>query len=203
MEPEKPGTRFPPVDAYGNPVAQRLFEARTVVISGEIDQELAARVIAHLTALAAASDEPITMVINSQGGHVESGDTIHDFVRFITPQVRMLGTGWVASAAALIYVAAPIEDRFCLPNTRFLLHQPAGGVSGRERDIAIEAEQIVRMRERVNRIFARETGQPLEKIERDTDRNFWLSAEEAVSYGLVGRIVSNAREMVDPVGTAR
>ena len=196
MEPDQPTPPgFPPVEPYRDPVAQRLFEARTVIISGEINQELAARVMAHLTAMARASDEPITIVINSQGGHVESGDTIHDFVRFITPRVRMLGTGWVASAAALIYVAAPREDRYCLPNTRFLLHQPAGGVSGPERDIAIEAEQIIRMRDRVNRIFARETGQPIEKIREDTDRNFWLTAEEAVAYGLVGRVVQKAEEM--------
>ena len=195
MEPDEQDREFPAVEPYRDPVAERLFQSRTVIISGEINQELAARVIAHLTALSAASDEPITLIINSQGGHVESGDTIHDFVRFIKPRVKMLGTGWVASAAALIFVAAPREDRYCLPNTRFLLHQPAGGVSGRERDIAIEAEQIIRMRDRVNRIFARETGQPLERIAQDTDRNFWLTAEEAVEYGLVGKVVQGAGEM--------
>ncbi len=195
MEPDEQDREFPAVEPYRDPVTERLFQSRTVIISGEINQELAARVIAHLTALSAASDEPITLIINSQGGHVESGDTIHDFVRFIKPRVKMLGTGWVASAAALIYVAAPREDRYCLPNTRFLLHQPAGGVSGRERDIAIEAEQIIRMRDRVNRIFARETGQPLERIAQDTDRNFWLTAEEAVEYGLVGKVVQGAGEM--------
>ncbi len=195
MGPEPEKREFPPTQPYRDPVAERLFQSRTVIISGEINQDLASRVIAHLTALSAASDDPITLVINSQGGHVESGDTMHDFVRFITPRVRMLGTGWVASAAALIYVASPREDRFCLPNTRFLLHQPAGGVSGPERDIAIEADQIVRMRDRVNRIFARETGQPLEKIQADTDRNFWLTAEEAVDYGLVGKVVQSAAEM--------
>jgi ATP-dependent Clp protease protease subunit len=179
-------------------VAQRLLDARTVVVSGEIDQDLAGRVIAQLTALAALSDDPVTLVINSQGGHVESGDTIHDYVRFIEPPVRMLGTGWVASAGALIYVAAPVERRFCLPNTRFLLHQPAGGVRGTTSDIAIEAEQILQMRARLNRIFARQTGQPverIERIERDTHRNFWLSAGEAVAYGLVGAVVEHAREM--------
>jgi ATP-dependent Clp protease protease subunit len=107
----------------------------------------------------------------------------------------MLGTGWVASAGALIYVAVPVEDRYCLPNTRFLLHQPAGGVRGVTSDIAIEAEQIVRMRARVNRIFARQTGQTVEKIAADTDRNFWLSAEAAVAYGLVGRVIERAGEM--------
>lgn len=195
MEPEEPQRVAPERYALQEVVAQRLLDARTIVVSGEINQELAGRVIAQLTALAALSSDPITLVINSQGGHVESGDTIHDYVRFIEPPVRMLGTGWVASAGALIYVAAPVERRFCLPNTRFLLHQPAGGVRGSTSDIAIEAEQILQMRDRINRIFARETGQTVARIERDTNRNFWLSAEEAVAYGIVGRIVERAGEI--------
>lgn len=197
MEPEAPDTppAAPARFALEEAVAQRLLDARTVVISSEINQALAARVIAQLTALAALSSDPITLILNSQGGHVESGDTIHDYVRFIEPPVRMLGTGWVASAGALIYVAAPVERRFCLPNTRFLLHQPSGGVRGQTSDIAIEAEQIIQMRERLNRIFARQTGQSAERIEADTRRNFWLSAEKAVEYGLVGRIVERAAEL--------
>ncbi len=198
MEPEEPRpVLVPERTSVQEVIAQRLLDARTVVVSGEIDQDLAGRIIAQLTALAAISTDPITVVINSQGGHVESGDTIHDYVRFIEPPVRMLGTGWVASAGALIYVAAPVERRFCLPNTRFLLHQPAGGVRGSSSDIAIEAEQILRMRDRINRIFARETGQPVARIAEDTHRNFWLSAEEAVEYGLVGRIVERASEIRD------
>ncbi len=177
-----------------HPLAERLFAARTIVLSGPITQERAERVTAQLFGLAAESDADIALVLNSQGGHVESGDTIHDVIRFIAPRVRILGTGWVASAGALIYVAVPRADRYCLPNTRFLLHQPAGGVRGSGSDIAIEAEQIVAMRERLNRIFARQTGQPLEKIQEDTNRNFWMSAPEAVAYGLVGRIVESADE---------
>ena len=180
---------------YSRRVDDALFDARTVVISGGIDQDLAATVMMRLTALAAASDDDITVVVNSPGGHVESGDTIHDFVRFVRPNVRMLGTGWVASAGALIYVAVPVEDRFCLPNTRFLLHEPSGGVRGPGSDIQIEAEQILRMRERLTRIFARQTGQSVERIREDTRRNFWLDAEAAVDYGLVGRIVQSADEM--------
>ena len=126
---------------------------------------------------------------------MESGDTIHDVIRFVKPRVRMIGTGWVASAGALIYVAAPLEDRYALPNTRFLLHQPAGGAGGTAADIDIEAREIIKMRERINRIFARETGQSLEKIEQDTHRNFWLSAEAAKEYGLVGRIINSIDEM--------
>jgi ATP-dependent Clp protease protease subunit len=178
-----------------DPVSERLFRARTIIISGEINQQLAARVTGQLLAMAADSDDPITIFINSQGGHIESGDTIHDMVRFIKPRVRMIGTGWVASAGALIYVAVPREDRFCLPNTRFLLHQPAGGVGGSAADIDIEAREILRIRDRVNRIIARQTGQPLERIEEDTRRNFWLDAAAAVEYGLVGRIIETVDEL--------
>jgi ATP-dependent Clp protease, protease subunit len=176
-------------------VAERLLRARTVVISGEITQKLAASVSGQLLALAAESEADITIFINSQGGHVEAGDTVHDLVRFIRPRVRMIGTGWVASAGALIYVAAPREQRFCLPNTRFLLHQPAGGAGGTASDIDIEAREILRMRDRLNRIFARETGQPLERIEEDTHRNFWLGAEAALRYGLVGRLIERATDL--------
>ncbi|MBA2243967.1 MAG: ATP-dependent Clp protease proteolytic subunit [Gemmatimonadetes bacterium] len=178
-----------------DPVRERLFKSRTLIISGEVNQRLAANVIAQLVALASESDEPITMFVNSQGGHVESGDTIHDVIRFIKPRVRMLGTGWVASAGALIYIAVPREDRFCLPNTRFLLHQPAGGVGGTAADIDIEAKEILKMRDRINRLFARQTGQPLERIEEDTRRNFWLDAEAAREYGLVGQIVHSADDL--------
>ena len=184
----------PPAPAY-DPVTERLLRARTIIISGEITQRLASTVSSQLLALAAESDADITMFINSQGGHVEAGDTIHDLIRFIRPKTRMIGTGWVASAGALIYVAAPRERRFCLPNTRFLLHQPAGGAGGSASDIDIEAREILRMRDRLNRIFSRETGQPLERIEEDTHRNFWLGAEAARRYGLVGRIIERATDL--------
>jgi ATP-dependent Clp protease protease subunit len=116
-------------------------------------------------------------------------------IRFVSPPVRMIGTGWVASAGALIFVAVPREQRYCLPNTRFLLHQPAGGMGGTASDIAIEAKEIVKMRERLNLIFARETGQSVERIVDDTHRNFWLSAEDAKGYGLVGSIVAKEDEL--------
>lgn len=178
-----------------DPISERLLRARTIIISGEITQQLAAGVSAQLVALAAESEAEITVFVNSQGGHVEAGDTIHDLVRFIRAPVRMIGTGWVASAGALIYVSVPRERRFCLPNTRFLLHQPAGGAGGTASDIDIEAREILRMRDRLNRIFARATGQPLERIEEDTHRNFWLDAEAAIRYGLVGRIVERASDL--------
>ena len=175
--------------------AKQLYESRTILIMGEISSMVAERVTSQLLTLSAQSSDPIRLFIHSQGGHVEAGDTIHDLLRFIRPRIRMIGTGWVASAGALIYVAAPREQRFCLPNTRFLLHQPAGGAGGTASDIDIEAREILRMRDRLNRIFARETGQPLERIEEETHRNLWLSAEAAVRYGLVGRIISEASEL--------
>ena len=176
-------------------VRDRLFKARTLIISGEINQRLVSHVMGQLLAMADDSDEPINIVINSQGGHVESGDTIHDVIRFIKPRVRMIGTGWVASAGALIFVSVPREDRFALPNTRFLLHQPAGGTRGMAADVEIEAREILRMRERINKIFAQQTGQPFERIETDTHRNFWLDATQAKEYGLVGKIVASVSDL--------
>lgn len=175
--------------------AEALFSARTVLVFGEVDTALARSVTAQLLALAARGDGPIRVVVNSQGGHVESGDTIHDVIRAIGPAVTMIGTGWVASAGALIFAAAPRERRFALPNTRFLLHQPLGGVGGRATDVEIEALQIVRMRERLNRVFAAATGQTYERIVADTERNFWMSAREACEYGLVHRIIERLSEV--------
>jgi ATP-dependent Clp protease, protease subunit len=184
----------PSVATY-DPITERMLRARTIIISGEITQKVAGSVSGQLLALAAESESDITVFINSQGGHVEAGDTIHDLMRFIRPRIRVIGTGWVASAGALIYVAVPREQRFCLPNTRFLLHQPSGGSGGTASDIDIEAREILRMRDRLNRIFSRETGQPLERIEEDTHRNFWLSAEAAMRYGLVGRIIERVSDL--------
>lgn len=177
-----------------SPVESRLFEARTVLVFGEITMALAEQVSAQLLALASANDRPIRVLINSPGGHVESGDTIFDVLRFIEPEVTVLGTGWVASAGALIYCAVPRERRLSLPNTRFMLHQPSGGAGGPASDIEIEAQQILAIRARLNRIFAEATGQTVDKVSRDTDRNHWLSATDAQSYGLVGRIVERASE---------
>ncbi len=176
-------------------VDQKLLDTRTILIYGAIDQKLAMDVSRKLLVLAADSDDDIKIFINSQGGHVESGDTIFDMIRFVKPQVKIIGTGWVASAGALIFVAADKKNRFCLPNTRFLLHQPSGGVMGQATDIGIEAKEIVKMRKRLNRIFADATGQPLERIEKQTDRNFWMTAKEAIEYGLVKKVITSATEI--------
>jgi len=177
------------------PVQNALFKSRTVLVFGEIDMRLAERVTAQLTALAAESDEPIRMIINSPGGHVESGDTVHDMIRFCGPPVKVVGTGWVASAGAHIFLGAKKENRLCMPNTRFLLHQPAGGARGQASDIEIEAQEILKMRDRVNRMIAEETGQSIERINQDTRRNFWMNAKEAIEYGLVSRIVKSVAEV--------
>jgi ATP-dependent Clp protease protease subunit len=176
-------------------VEKALFNARVVMLTGEVNDGVARRVTERLFALASDNANPITFVISSPGGHVESGDMIHDVIKFINAPVRMLGTGWVASAGALIYCAAQRENRFCLPNTRFLLHEPRGGIGGMASDVEIQAREVLRMRERLNRIFADATGQPLDKIKRDTDRDYWMQAEEAKAYGLVGKIVKSANEV--------
>ena len=171
-------------------IPQALFKSRTVLIFGEVDMKMAERVTANLLALAA--DDPnkdIKVVLHSPGGHVESGDTIHDMIKALRPRIRMIGTGWVASAGTHIYLGADKANRFCLPNTRFMVHQPAGGIRGTASDIEIEAEEILKMQERINRTIADETGQPIEKVRQDTDRNFWMSAEEAKAYGIVGRVI--------------
>ena len=177
------------------PVTNALFKSRTVLIFGDVDMKMAERVSAQLLALAQEGGGDIRVIVNSPGGHVESGDTIHDMIRFVGPRVKMIGTGWVASAGAHIFLGAAKENRFCLPFTRFLLHQPLGGVRGQASDISIEAEEIIKMRERLIREIATETGQPLDKVVQDTERNYWLSAEDAKAYGLVGKIISRMDEL--------
>jgi ATP-dependent Clp protease protease subunit len=187
---------FPPGGPLLSPkITERLFEARTILIFGEVTSRLAQQVSAQLLAMASSSDEEITVFIHSEGGHVESGDTLHDMIRFVKPRVKMVGTGWVASAGTHIYVAVPREDRFCLPNTRFLIHQPQGGIGGQAADIRIEAEEMLKTRERLNQTLAAATGQPLERVTKDTERNHWMSPEEARDYGIVGTIISSIQEL--------
>ena len=173
-----------------------LFESRTILLTGEINDKQARSVCAQLLAYSAVSDKPILLVLSSPGGHVESGDMIHDMIKFVRAPVKILGTGWCASAGALIYAAGKKENRFALPNTRFLLHEPRGGVGGQASDVEIQAREIIRMRERLNNIFAVATGQPLERVKKDTDRDYWMSAEQALEYGLVGKIVTSHAEIV-------
>ena len=178
-----------------NLLESALISNRTITLFGEINQEVARKTAEKLLALSFESDEPITMYIGSPGGHVESGDTIFDMIRYIKPQVRTVGTGWVGSIATHIYLAPDKENRFALPNTRFLIHQPHGGFGGDASDIEIHAREIVKTRERINGVIAAQTGQSLDKVAEDTQRDYWMSAEESVDYGLVGKIVSNIDDL--------
>jgi ATP-dependent Clp protease protease subunit len=192
MESTPPAGLTDPRSAF---LEEKAFKSRTVLIFGTITDASAAEAARRLIALDADSSEPIDVIVSSPGGHLESGDTIHDLVRFIRAPVRMIGSGWVGSAATNVYLAAPRERRFCLPNTRFLIHQPSGGIGGSASDIAIQAQEIVRARQRIAELIARETGKPLATVLSDIERDHWLSAEEAIDYGLVGRIIHDRAEL--------
>lgn len=182
-------------EAASSQLEKALFESRTILLTGEINDKAARAVCAQLLGYSAVNDKPILLVLSSPGGHVESGDMIHDMIKFVQAPVKILGTGWVASAGALIYSAAKKENRYSLPNTRYLLHEPRGGVGGQATDVEIQAREIIKMRERLNRIFAEATGKSLEQIKKDTDRDFWMSAQEAMDYGLVGKIIQHRNEV--------
>ena len=170
---------------------EKLFKSRSISIFGQINEKIARSTAEKLLALSAESDEPITIFISSPGGHVESGDVIYDIIKFIKPEVKVVGTGWVASAATNIFLAAKKENRFSLPNTRYLVHQPSGGSRGDATDIAIQAEEILKTKARINKIISEETGRPLEQVEKDTDRDYWMSVKEAIEYGIVGKQITS------------
>ena len=192
QEDDSPATR---TSARSGFMDEKLFKSRAITLFGSIDDKLARSVTERLLALASDGDDPIRLYISSPGGHVESGDVIYDMIKFIQPEVKVVGTGWVASAATTIYHAAEKKNRFSLPNTRFLVHQPLGGARGDATDIAIQAEQIVKMRARINQLIANETGQPLDRVAQDTDRDYWMTVEEAVEYGIVGKVISSVSEI--------
>ena len=171
------------------------FQSRFVLVFGEIDDKMAMATCRRLLALAEQSADPITMLVSSPGGHVESGDAIFDMIRFVRAPVTTVGSGWVASAGCHVFLAPPKERRVCRPNTRFMIHQPAGGAGGQATDIAIQAREIVKARERIAAVISRETGQPLERVLSDIERDRWMSAEEAIEYGLVGRVIERQAEL--------
>ncbi|WP_338884862.1 ATP-dependent Clp protease proteolytic subunit [Xenorhabdus sp. TH1] len=173
----------------------QLIKSRSIIIAGEINQALAENIMTQLIILQEISDDPIKIFINSQGGHVEAGDTLHDMIKFIKPKVMMIGTGWVASAGITIFLAANKENRYSLPNTRFMIHQPLGGVQGRASDIEIEAKEIIKIRNRINRLISKATNQSLDKVAKDTDQNYWMEPEEARDYGIVGQIIHHWDEL--------
>lgn len=174
---------------------EKAFESRFVFIIGNINDAMAKDTARRLIALATESAKPINVLVSSPGGHVESGDVIHDIIKFIRAPVNMIGSGWVASAGAHIFLAAPKERRVCLPNTRFLIHQPSGGMGGSASDVEIQVKEIVRMRERIAAVIARETGQTLERVLLDIDRDFWMNPEEAIEYGLLSRVIQSYTDL--------
>ncbi|HOF39754.1 MAG TPA: ATP-dependent Clp protease proteolytic subunit [Candidatus Hydrogenedentes bacterium] len=176
-----------PVEA----LAARLLKTRTILISGSVDEELAERVITELLILDGESHDPIRVFITSPGGHVDAGLAIHDVMRFVKSELIAIGAGWVASIAVPILFGAPKKNRLALPHTRFLLHQPSGGAAGQMKDIRIEAQEIMKIRKRLNEMIAQETGQSYEKVYEDSDRNFWMSAEEALEYGVIARVIES------------
>ncbi len=174
---------------------ERILKTRNILLSGEINKTLAERVIRQLILLEAESEEQIRVFIDSPGGDADAGYAIFDMMRFVKPPVLTIGMGLVASAGAIILLAAPKERRLGLPNSHYLIHQPLSGMRGVATEIEIHARELDRLRKRINKLIADETGQPLEKVEKDTDRDYWMGAEEAQSYGLIARIVSRREEL--------
>jgi ATP-dependent Clp protease protease subunit len=168
---------------------QKMMRTRSILLSGEINKELAERVVRQLILLEDAGSEPIRVFIDSPGGDADAGYAIFDMLRFVEPTVYTIGMGLVASAGALILLAAPKERRLALPNSHYLIHQPLSGMRGVATDIEIHAREIERMRARINQLISEETGQDISKVEKDTDRDFWMNAEEAQGYGLISSIV--------------
>jgi len=178
-----------------DPLIAKMLKTRTILLSGEIDKELAERTIRQLLLLEDMGDDPIRIFIDSPGGDADAGYAIFDMIRFIKPPVWTIGMGLVASAASIILIAAPRERRVGLPNSHYLIHQPLSGIRGVATDIEIHARELDKLRERINRLIALETGVSFEQVEKDTDRDFWMNAEEAVKYGLVSRVVERRADL--------
>ena len=178
-----------------DPLAGRMLKTRTILLSGTINKVLAEKTIRQLLLLEDMSDDPVRVFIDSPGGDADAGYAIFDMLRFIKPDVWTIGMGLVASAAAIIQLAAPKERRVGLPNSHYLIHQPLSGIRGVATDIEIHAKELEKLREKINRLIADETGVPHEQVEKDTDRDYWMNADEAVSYGLISRIITSRNEM--------
>ncbi|MBN2735617.1 MAG: ATP-dependent Clp protease proteolytic subunit [Spirochaetales bacterium] len=179
-----------------DPIFLKLLKTRTIILSGQVDKPLAEKVIKQLLLLEADADDPIKVFIDSPGGDADAGYAIFDMIRFIKPEVYTVGMGLVASAGALILLAAPKERRLGLPNSHYLIHQPLlGGMRGVATEIEIQAREIDRLRVKINQLIAEETGQPVKKVEKDTDRDYWMNAEEAVEYGLLSKIITKRDDL--------
>ena len=178
-----------------DPLAGRMLKTRTILISGEINKELAEKTIRQLLLLEDMSADPIRIFIDSPGGDADAGYAIFDMIRFVKPVVWTIGMGLVASAAAIIQLASPKERRVGLPNSHYLIHQPLSGIRGVATDIEIHAKELEKLREKINRLIAEETGNPAGQVEKDTDRDYWMNAAEAVNYGLINRVIINRDEL--------
>ena len=176
-------------------LAGKMLKTRTILLSGEIRKGLAEKTIRQLLLMEAMGDEPVRIFIDSPGGDADAGYAIFDMIRFIRPPVWTIGMGLVASAAAIIQLAAPKERRVGLPNSHYLIHQPLSGIRGVATDIEIHARELDKLRERINRLIAEETGNPFPQVEKDTDRDYWMNAQDAVKYGLISKVIVNRDEI--------
>jgi ATP-dependent Clp protease, protease subunit len=177
-------------------VSVRLLRQRTLLLTGEINRRSSQRLVAELLLLAAESPkEPIKLFINSPGGDADAGFGIFDVIRFIESPVKVISAGLTASAAVIVLLACPKERRLSLPNSRFLIHQPSTGIRGSAADIQIEASEILKLREKGDKLISDETGQSIERVKKDTHRNYWMSASEAKEYGLIGKVISSSRDV--------
>ena len=174
---------------------EKILKTRNILLSGEINKSLGERIIRQLILLEDQGDDPIKVFIDSPGGDADAGFAIFDMMRFIKPEVVIIGMGLVASAAAIILLAAPKERRIALPNSHYLIHQPLSGMRGVATEIEIHAKELDKLRRKINGLVSEETGQKLEKVEKDTDRDYWMNAEEALEYGLISRIIRNRDEL--------
>ena len=182
--------------SVSEPIVRRLLETRTVLVCGPVSDDMARDVMAQLLVLDAQSAaKPIRVVINSPGGAVDAGYAIYDVMRFVRSPVHSICAGLAASAATVILLGAPKEHRYSLPNTRFLIHQPSTGIQGQASDVVIGAQEILKLRQKVNELLARETGRAIEKIAEDTRRDYWMSADEAREYGLITTVLARATDL--------
>lgn len=178
-----------------DPLAQKFLKTRQILLSGEINKALAEKIVRQLLILEADSSDPIKIYIDSPGGDADAGYAIFDMIRFINAPVFTIGMGLVASAGSIILLAAEKERRLAFPNSHYLIHQPLSGIKGVATEIEIHAQELEKMRVRINELISSETGQSIEKVSADTDRDFWMSASEAKEYGLVSRIISSRSEL--------
>jgi len=178
-----------------DPLAARMLRTRTILLSGEVNKELAEKTIRQLLLLEDINDDPIRIFIDSPGGDADAGYAIFDMIRFIKPKVWTIGMGLVASAAAIIQLASPNERRIGLPNSHYLIHQPLSGIRGVATDIEIHANELEKLREKINILISEETGNPVSQVEKDTDRDYWMNAAEAVRYGLISRVITSRDEI--------